>query len=245
MGLLETRRFADAEKILLGIDNNANILPALAVCIFLEGDVNRADIVFNRYLSLRPPNDPVAPLFRATWLAISGRTAKGIDSLQSANFTDAGLRSLALSQTAVWQLMQGDVAGAKKSAASASQIDRRPASFAALALLLTRGDVSTAQWRGQVDAFPVNDQLRQTLLGYGYFLNRHYAEAAQLWQQILERSGGGDLRARAMLAASLDGAGKAGEAQKILVEPFVPDLGDLYAAVSFDQMHRLLSVGVR
>ncbi len=245
VGLLETRRFADAEKILVGIDNNPGILPALAVCIFLEGDVNRADTVFSRYLSLRPPNDPLTPLFGATWLAVSGRAAKAIDSLQSTNFNNPGLRSLALSQMAVWQLMNGDRAAAAKSAAAATQIDRRPASFAALALLLTRGDTSVGQWRDQVNAFTANDQVRETVLGYGYFLNRHYAEAAQVWQQILDRSGGGDLRARAMLAASLNGAGRAGETQKLVVEPFVPDFGDLYAAVSFDQMHRFLSVGVR
>lgn len=255
LGLLETKRFADAEKILVGIDNNPGVLPALAICIYLEGDVNRADIVFNRFLSLRPPNDPLTPLFRAEWLAASGRAVKAIDSLQGANFSkpnlnnpnlnNPGLRSLALSQMAVWQLMQGDLAGAKRSAASASQIDKRPASFAALVLLLTRGDAPAARWREQVNAFAASDQVRQTVLGYGYFLNRHYAEAAQVWQQILDRSGGGDLRARAMLAGSLEGAGRAAEAQKILVEPFVPDFGDLYAAVSFDQMHRLLSVGVR
>ncbi len=245
LGLLETKRFAEAEKILLGIDNNPGILPALAICIYLEGDVNRADVVFNRFLSMRAPTDPLTPLFGATWLALSGRAAKAIDSLQGANFSNPAARSLAFSQTAVWQLMQGDVAGAKRSAASASEIDRRPASFAALALLLTRGDTTAAQWGEQVNAFPVNDQAKQTLLGYGYFLNRHYAEAAQAWQQILDRSGGADLRARTMLVASLDGAGTAAEAQKILVEPFVPDFGDLYAAVSFDEMHRLLSVGVR
>lgn len=242
LGLLETRRFAEAEKVFVGIDNNPAILPELAVCIFLEGDTNRADIVFNRYLSLRPANDPFSTLFRATWLAISGRTTKAVDSVEAAKFTDSGLGSLALSEAAMWQLMAGDRAAATRTATEAFRLDARPASFAAVALLVTRANEPAAQWRAQVSASALNEQTRQTVLAYGFFLNHDYTEAAQMWQQIVASSGGVELRARAMLAASLADAGRAADAQKVLVEPFVPDFGDLYAAISFNEMRKFLKL---
>jgi tetratricopeptide (TPR) repeat protein len=243
-GLLETRRFADAEKVLLRIDNNPAVLPALATCILLEGDVNRADVVFNRYLALRPPNDRLAPIFRATWLAISGRAAKAIDGLQSANFDDPALRSLAESQIAILQLMVGDSAAAKRSAGLAAQLDKRPLSFGAVTLLITHGGDSAASWRDQVSALGLREQPAQIVLGYGFFLNHHYDEAAGIWQQILLRSGGADLPARAMLSASLERQGRAADARNVLVQPFVPDFNDLYAAVPFNEMRRLLNLQV-
>src|SRR5439155_1393613 len=126
------------------------------------------------------------------------------------------------SQIAVLELMQGDAAAAKRSGALAAQLDKRPASFAAVTLLVTRGDAPAAEWRDQVSALGLPGEPEQIVLGYGFFLNRHYAEAAEVWQQILQRSGGADLRARAMLAASREHEGRAADAKKILVQPFVP-----------------------
>jgi hypothetical protein len=244
LGLIESKRFADADRILLGIDNNASVLPALAVCAFLEGDLNRADVVFNRYLALRPPNDRFTPLLRSTWLAISGRAARAIDGLRATNPEDPALRSVAESQIAILQLMQGDAAAAKRSAALAAQLDKRRSTFASVTLLVTRGDAPAAEWRDQVSALGLGGQPTQIVLGYGFFLNRHYAQAAEVWQEILQRSGGADLHARAMLAASLDREGRASDARKILVQPFIPDFNGLYAAVPFNEMRRLLQLQV-
>ncbi len=242
LGLLETKRFAEAEKILQGMDNNGAILPALAVCILLEGDVNRADAVFNRYLALRPPTDPVTSLFRAVWLAVSGRATSAITSLQSANLSNPGVRSVALSEIAIWQLMAGQRAEAASNAAAAARLDPRPGGFAGIASLMARGDMPVAQWRDLVNAAGLSDPVKQTVLGYGFFLNARYAESAQVWQAVLQHSGGADLGARAMLAASLDRAGNSAEARKLLVEPFVPEFADIYAAVAFEQMRRLLGL---
>ena len=240
LGLLETRQFTHAEKAFSAINNNPAVLPALATCILLEGDLNRADVVFNRYLGLRSPNDNFAIVLRATWLAISGRVAKAIEALQSARFDEPALRSLAHSQIAILQLMMGDTAGAQRSATLAAGLDKRPLSLGALTLLITHGDQPAARWRDQVMAFGLREQAAQVVLGYGFFLNRHYAEAASIWQQIVQRSGGTDLPARTMLSASLQGQGRAADARSVLVQPFVPDFNDLYAAVPFNEMRHLL-----
>ena len=91
----------------------------------------------------------------------------------------------------------------------------------------------------------VNQQQKLLALGYGFFLGHHYQEAAQTWNDLLKQSGGADLRARTMLAASLAQQANADEARHIQVQPFVPDFGDLYASVSFFEMNRVLGIVVR
>jgi len=242
LGLFETKNFAKAEKEFLGIDNNASILPELATCILLEGDVHRADSVFDRYLALRPANDPLTVFLRGEWLAISGRQREAVALLQHASSTNPQFQSLALSQISIWQLMGGQTTEAKKSAALAAQLDPRSNSIAGVVLLITRGDRDPAQWMAQVNASGLNDQIKQPVLGYGLFLNRHYAEAAEVWQRLEQHAGGADLKARTMLSASLDRAGRLEDARKVLVQPFVPEFGDLYGAVAFDEMNRLLGI---
>ena len=233
VGLLETKQFASAEKVFQGIDNNAAVLPALATCVLLEGDAQRADAVIERYLGERPANDPVVPLLRASWLAISGRTARGIELAGSTTSSDPRLRSIGLSQMAIWQFMSGDGAGARRSAAGAVQLDPRPDAFAAIAAATIGEAAPNASWSAQV---------KQAVAGYSLFLSGRYGEAAQVWGRVLTQSGGTDVRARAMFAGALERAGQPGDAAKVPVEPFVPDLGDLYAAVSFGEMHRLIGV---
>ncbi len=241
VGLLENRRFRDAEKILESMDNNPALLPALASCILLEGDAGRADTVFKRFLGFRSQNDALAPLLRASWLSLSGRMGQGIEVLTNLNSPNPEVKSVALAQISIWQLMAGDRTGAKQSAAAAMRLDPRPNSFAGIAVLMAAGDAPPASWREQVERLAANESARETLLGYGFFLNAHYAEAAQMWQQIVVRSGNTDLRARTMLAASLARGGNA-ESAKVPVQPFVPEIGDLYAAISFNEMKRLLGI---
>ncbi len=229
-GLLETRRFRDAEKVFAGLTNSPAILYELAVCILLEGDAARANAMADKFATSLYPD--VKQAYHATWLALSGQTGKAIDAIQG--FDN---RPVALIQTAMWQLMEKDFAAAKKSATLAAGL---PSSFAALSRLLARGDEPVDRWRDEVNSSALSGSDKQILLGYGFFLYGHYPEAVQIWQESLKNSGGTDLRARAMLASSLDRAGRADEARKILVQPFIPQFGDLYAAVSFGEMRRQL-----
>ena len=238
-GLIETRQFADAEKVLSSLGNNPAALPELAVCILLEGDTARANRVLEKYLALRAPGDTVTPLLRAGWIAIAGEDAKAIGSLESVQFQDENLRSIALAQLTIWQLAAKDFAGAKKNAALGMRQNTRN-SFATVAMLLSEGDLPPAEWRDRVNASPLNDQAKQAILGYGFFLYGRYSEAAQIWQMVLRQSGASDLPARTMLAASLDRESKIAESRRILVQPFIPELGDLYASISFGEMRRLI-----
>ena len=236
-GLLETKQFAQAERIFNTIPNDPATVPMLAVCVLFQGDASRANSIMEKAFARRAPNDPYTVLFRGNWLAISGQIPKAIDYLEHANITDPALRSIAFTQITIWQVLSKDFAAAKKSAALASH-----APVGAVALLMADANKPPDQWEREVAASPIGGSQagKRLVLGYGYFLSGRYTQAAQVWQDILKSSGDTDLGARAMLASSLNGLGKTDEARKILVEPFVPELGDLYAAIRFGQMRKLI-----
>lgn len=246
-GLLETKQFSKAEEVFKSLAKDPDVLPDLAVCLLLEGESGRADSVFAKYVAgLKKAKEPFAPLAEANWLAISGRMPNALAGLEAAEFTQPDFESLAWSQIAVWQSATRDAADAKKSAAQATKLAKADIAriFAAMASLIARGELSPDEWKAEVAASPLVGSARQVILGYGLFLSGRYAEAAKVWQAMVRASGNTDLRARAMLASSLDRAGKKNAAAKILVQPFLPNLtgGDLYAAVAFIEMQRMLGL---
>jgi hypothetical protein len=244
-GLLETRHFAEAEKIYVSLDADWAVLPNLATCILLEGDRARANSVFSTYVQrLEQLGDPFAALAKAGWLAISGQMREAIVALQTGKFTQPDVKSLALSQVAIWDIAEKDSQAAKQAAAEAGKLARAPIVrlFALAAALIAEGDLPPEQWENRVNTSTLDSGAKQALLGYGFFLFGHFPQAARTWQAILNSSGDTDLRARAMLAASLERAGKSVEASRIRVQPFLPNLtgGDPYAAITFGEMRRLL-----
>jgi len=245
-GLFESRRFAEAEKLLVGMDNNTAVLPELALCILLEGDVSRANVVAERlFASITNPD--VKTLFRAVWLKLSGQPQKATELLTGANFASPAAHAIAYSELAVWQMMENDFATAKQTAAQAQQFDQRPNSSGNIVALLATANGPSDSWKQQVNAsslLATNEQAKVLVLGYGLFLGGHYSDAAEIWQNIVQQSGDRDLRARTMLAASLNRQGKTDQARHIKVQPFVIDFGDLYAAVLFREMSRNLGIVV-
>jgi Flp pilus assembly protein TadD len=246
-GLLETRRFGQAEKLFTGIDNNPAVLPQLAVCILLKGDAPRANTVFTNYLKERAAaNDPLLFLAQANWIALSKSPADGVQYLARNNFSDDNLRSLAASQSAIWELIGKNASSAGKNAVLAGQFAKAPVPrlFAAIANLMAESGEHPALWRQEVNASALDEGVQHAVLAYGLFLNGRYAEAAGEWQRLVQQSGDGDLRSRAMLAASLDRAGRGAEARKIQVEAFAPNLtgADQFAVLPFTEMRRLLKV---
>ncbi len=118
-GFFETRRFSEAEKLLVGMDNNATVLPELAVCVLLEGDVARANTIAER-LFATIPNPDAKTLFRAVWLKLSGQTQKAIELLTTASFAQPVARAIAYSELGMWQIMANDFAAARQSGGESS-----------------------------------------------------------------------------------------------------------------------------
>jgi hypothetical protein len=148
--------------------------------------------------------------------------------------TQPQLAAFAKTQQVVWHVLDNDRTAARISAQGGGPV----------AELLAAGARSADDWRRKVDALPdnvANAEVKKALLAYGYFLSGFYPESAEAWKQADREAGGTDLRARAMLAASLDLAGQADTARQIIVQPFVPDFADFLSAVSFSQLQRLLA----
>jgi Flp pilus assembly protein TadD len=238
-GLVQSKRFAEAEKVLATFDKNPAALAELATTILLEGDVKRATATAEQFIAT-VPNPDYQAILQATWSELSGDRTKALELAEGAKFTNPQIRGMALSEATVWRLMNKDFAGARRTADLAVQSDNHPTAITLVASLLVSGDQTAEEWRKKVDASPINAAMKQPILAYGFFLNGHYNEAVVEWRKAYEASEGTDLRVRTMLAASLDRAGKTAEAQKIKVEPFlIRDFADVYGAVAFSEMRRL------
>jgi tetratricopeptide (TPR) repeat protein len=232
MGLIQNRQFAEAEKHLNAIRNQPAVLPALAFCVLFQGDRARATGIYDQYLNSLP-SKYAKTLLGASWQAHTGDLNGAIASLDKAQFQDPRLLFYAKTQLVIFNLVKGDREGARKAAQNAGPI----------AEVLASGASSASEWRNKVEALPsaiANDDVKRTLLANGAFLFGFYDQAAEAWREVDRVAGSSEPRARVMLAASLQRAGQAGEAQAIPVQPFVPDLNDLFSVVSFSELRKRL-----
>jgi tetratricopeptide (TPR) repeat protein len=240
-------QFTDADKTLSSLGNSPAVQSEIAVCRLLEGDVTKADAAFGAYLSARQAkNDPFAAISHAVWLSVEGQREKAIAELGKQQFSQADVRSLALSQIAIWKLAGKDLTGGRQAAAQAAPLAAAqvPKVFATMASLIAEGDSPVPAWRQKVQASSLDAGAKQFVLGYGFFVFGHYAEAADVWRGLVKQTNGADGRAKVMLAASLEAAGKTSEAKAVNVALFFPNLtgGDPFASINFDQMLRVNGV---
>lgn len=246
LGFAESKRFREAETVYRSLEGSPETLPQLAICVLLEGDTARADGIFARYLKPQETaGEAAVALIHANWLAISGRLPEAVTLLKSSRFASPDLQSLASSQSAIWELMRHDTGNAKADAAAALRISSSPPAkaLAIAANAIVSGGKTPESLRNQISGVALSADQKSIVLAYGLFLDTHYAEAADAWRALLVQSGGTDLRSRAMLAASLNRAGKPSEPGALPVLPFIPNVtsSDQFAAVAFSEMRRLLS----
>jgi len=239
-GLTELRKFKEADALLSGMDKTPASYPELATVVLLEGDKARANGVIEKFINTLP-RDEFKTFVRAAWAVESGERQKGIDLVLGATFKDSGFAALALGEASIWQMMGGDYAGAQKTIQKLSQaLNGQPSPLPILLGLLADKTSSAGDWEKKMQAAGMPDSMKEFALGYGFFLRGNNAEAAAVWQRIADMSHGADLHARAMLASSLDRAGKKAEAKRIQVLPFSPEATDLYSGISFAEMGRML-----
>jgi len=240
-GLVQNKRFADAEKVLakFDFDKNPGALAELATTILLEGDVKRATETADRFIA-KVPNPDLQGMFKATWAELIGDHAKAISLAENTKFSKPEVAGMTLSEATVWQLLAKDYAGARKTAELTAKSDNHPTAITVMSSLLVSGDQTVDEWQKKVEASPMNPAMKQTIVAYGLFLNGHYPEAEAEWKKAYDSTEGADLRIRAMYAACLDRQGKTAEAQKVKVQPFlIRDLADVYGVVAFSEMRRL------
>jgi tetratricopeptide (TPR) repeat protein len=238
-GLMELRKFKDAEVVFNTIEKTPAVYPELATCVLLEGDKTRAAGIAEKFVA-SIQNDDLKPLFRAVWDVMSGDRQKGIDLVLSTKFKTPNLQAIALSEAAVWQLMGGDFDGAQKTSLLLKQAAGPSVALPQIADLLADKTTPSTEWQSKVQSASLPENIRQPVLAYGFFLRGSYDDAVKAWQQVDDASHGSDLHARVMLAASLDRAGKP-NGRRIAVIPFTPEFADLYSAISFTELRRLLA----
>lgn len=229
--------FADAEKTYRALGPaNAPILE-IAACRLMQGDVQGANALFNQYASI---DQPFLPLARATWLIVTGNRTQAIAFLKGNLSPIPQVRSLGLSQLAVWSSAVGDTATAEISAQEALRlagntgVPRQVAETAAL-IALSGKDWNAFQ-KAIVQVQPAT--AHSYIAGFALFLRGRYAEAAQVWGRRLATLGDGT--SRVMYAASLIRAGKKDEAKRVGAPLLVPNLlgGDLFVFVTFPETLR-------
>ena len=238
-GLMEMKKFKEAEAVFNTIDKTPAVYPELATCILLEGDKARAATVAEKFVA-SIQNEELKPMLRAAWDVMAGDRQKGVDLVLSAPFKTPNIRAIALSEATVWQLMGQDYAGAEKTAGLLTQSAGPSIALPQVAILISDKSTPSVEWQAKVQSVGLPDAIKQPILAYGFFLRGNYDDAAKIWQQVNDANHGSDLHARAMLASSLDRAGKPA-GKKIAVLPFTPEFADLYSAVSFTEMRRMLA----
>jgi hypothetical protein len=138
--------------------------------------------------------------------------------------------------------MGGDIASAQKTAILLNQPGGPTGTLPQVVALLVDKTAPPADWQKKVQSAGLPENAIRPVLAYGFFLRGNYDEAAKIWQQVNDASHGADLQARVMLTASLDRAGNSASS-KVALMPFAPEFADLYAAVSFTELRRLLAKG--
>ncbi|MBV9034959.1 MAG: tetratricopeptide repeat protein [Acidobacteriaceae bacterium] len=221
-------RQADAAAAVLKIaPNNVEALGTLGVSRFLQGNSAEGERFLRQAIALSPAN-----------ANLQLQLANGF--IESKKFNDAitVLKPLSNSAAAVPALATANLLqGNTKEASTIFQnlIGLLPADSPPANFLRSQWEAISAR-----SAQPLHMPATPLTPGYSAFLGGRFEEAAQFWRKVIQQTGDTDLRARAMLAASLNGMGRTADASGILVMPFVPDFSDGDVAIAFNQMRQIL-----
>jgi tetratricopeptide (TPR) repeat protein len=219
---------ADTAAAVLKIaPNNIDALATLGVNRFLQGNGTEGEQFLRQAIALSPANINL-PLQLANGLIESRRFSDAITVLKPLSSNASAIPALAVAT-----LLSGKTTEA--TAVFQNLIGLLPEGTPAANLLRTQWEAISRR-----STQPTPLPAAPLLPGYSAFLSGHFEEAARFWQNIVQQTGDADLRARAMLAASLNGAGRTEDANKTLVMPFVPDLSDGGIAIAFNQMRQRL-----
>jgi cytochrome c-type biogenesis protein CcmH/NrfG len=219
-----------AAAVLAIAPNNVDALAALGIDRFLQSNGREGEQLLRRAIALSPTNINLQ-LQLANGLIESRRFDEAVSILRPLSNNAAAIPALA---TAL--LLAGKTAEATSTFGSLLAL--LPANAPELGFLQVQWQAIAGRGApptGNLPATPFAD-------GYSAFQSGHFDQAVQFWQKVVQQTGDTDLRARAMLAASFKGAHRTVEADKILVLPFIPDLGDKGIAIAFQQMRQILKL---
>ncbi len=220
---------ANAEAAILGLaPNNVEALAELGRLSFLQGKGAEGERLLRKAIGLSAQSSALQVQL-AQGLVTSRRFREAVQLLQPLGAANPTVLPL----LAAAKLLSGDATGA---GATFGQFTNLLPSGAPARTFLEEEWKAIAGKRSPPPVTGVNTPLAP---GYRAFLEGRFPEAIGFWQAVVQQTAGTDLRARAMLAASLE---RAGQKPQVDVLPYLPDFGDPYASVAFNEMRRLLKM---
>jgi tetratricopeptide (TPR) repeat protein len=168
--------------------NSAGALLKAAHARLRTGDISGADALFNQYLEIRrKAKDPLAEFRYAEWEFLSGRRQQALALMDSLTRSlPPGAAQQANAQIAVWELDLGDRKRARDFAERANG-----EGLAAVARFLAGTPVSSAEWKARaLQLLPgAKEETRQLMLGYALLLQKDFASALPVLQDVYQHSG--------------------------------------------------------
>jgi tetratricopeptide (TPR) repeat protein/TolB-like protein len=151
------------------------------------GDVSRADALFNQYLEVRrKARDPLAEFRYAEWEFLSGRRQQALARMDGlARGLPAGAAQIN-AQIAVWELELGDRKRARDFAERAQS-----SGLAAIARFLTESPASPSEWKERARRLVPgagDERARQLMLAYALLLQKDFASALPVLQDVVQHS---------------------------------------------------------
>jgi hypothetical protein len=239
--------FAEAEKLYLAADakdpqfNQMGELWKAARTHLMTGDVAVATQLFNRYREQHEKaKDLTLPLRAAEWQFLTGDRNGALTAMRAVA-TDArnnGIKNLALTQSAIWELQLGLRADAMKDSEtvlkSGQNADLIPAAIVRFSSVEPK---SVAEQRARAErSFSGSGgaQISPLAVAYSLIFAKRYADAAPLWKELYEKANPADSTVRGIYALSLEQSGHAAEAASLLKNMPAPAIA---LAPSFESLY--------
>jgi tetratricopeptide (TPR) repeat protein len=168
--------------------NGGGALLKAAHARLMTGDIGGADALFNQYLEARrKAHDPLAELRYAEWEFLSGRRQQAVTRMGVlAGSLPPGAALQVNAQIAVWELELGD----RQRARDFAQRAQGPG-LAAIARFLTETPVAVSAWKQRAFRLlpgAAEERSRQLMLGYALLLQKDFASAGPVLQDLYQHS---------------------------------------------------------
>jgi tetratricopeptide (TPR) repeat protein/TolB-like protein len=180
---------------------------------FRAGDRAGADSLFDRFFQARTAaGDFMVALQKGDWLYRTGRRKdaeawlhqtllrQSVAQPQNAQPQNPALRSDAVAQLAIWDLMSGDRAAA---AGLVMPRDLAPSRPLVLVRFASLPSAPAEEWQKRADQFmplPAMAGLRRLAVGYALLLDGHRDAALPVWTEIVKENPATDFFAAALVA---------------------------------------------
>ncbi|MBL8215498.1 MAG: hypothetical protein JNK87_32555, partial [Bryobacterales bacterium] len=165
-----------------------------AMARFLTGDTPGADALYRKYEESRSAAaDPLLTVKQAHWLMLTGRMKEGQDKAAqiASGQSEAAARAGTLLAFTLAQEGQRDKAGEVLRATIAKV--KSPAAMAAAGSVafLAQPKASVPEWQQRADRAiqpQAGPRLRALMLYYAFLLDRHWAEATRIGEEVLRQT---------------------------------------------------------